>query len=119
MGMQEISKEVRLQKWAQQVKTCRESGLSVAEWCRANGMKPSTYYNRQQKVARAVSHELTVQERSSPSFIEYHPTSFSPEPMLIIHLPNGTLEIHKGADTSIIEQTLRTLSELGLCCALL
>lgn len=112
MGIQEISKEIRLQIWAQQVANCRESGLSVAEWCGKNGMKTSTFYDHQRKVAKAVSHELSVQQGSSPSFVEYHPQSFSPEPMLTLHLPYGTVEIHHGADTSIIEQTLRTLKAL-------
>lgn len=112
MGIQKIAKEVRLQKWAQQVKTCREIGLSVADWCRKNGIKTTTFYDRQRKVARALSHELAVQQRSSPNFVEYTPQSFSPEAMLTLHLPCGMVEIHKGADTSIIEQTLRTLKAL-------
>ena len=111
MGVQQITKEVRLQKCVAG-KVLPRKRPECSDWCGENGIKTTTFYDRQRKVARAVSHELAVQQRSSPSFEEYHPQSFSAEPMLTLHLPYGTVAIHKGADTSIIEHTLHTLNAL-------
>ena len=39
-----VKQRVRMEEWAQQMRTCRESGSSVAGWCRENGSNPKTYW---------------------------------------------------------------------------
>ena len=45
-----IKQEVRLQEWAAQIEAQQASGLTIREWCKENGIKPNTYYNRIRKV---------------------------------------------------------------------
>ena len=45
-----IKQEVRLQEWSAQIKSQQASGLTIREWCKENGIKPNTYYNRLRKV---------------------------------------------------------------------
>lgn len=42
--------EVRLQEWSAQIEAQQTSGLTIREWCKENGIKPNTYYNRLRKV---------------------------------------------------------------------
>ena len=45
-----IKKEMQLQEWSAQIKAQQASGLTIQEWCKENGIKPNTYYNRLRKV---------------------------------------------------------------------
>ena len=45
-----IKQEVRLREWAEQIEAQRASGLSVKEFCEANGLKIKTYYYHLRKV---------------------------------------------------------------------
>ena len=48
--IQKIKKEVRRKEWAEQVRECQNSGLSVREWCQQNGINVYTYYRRLRKL---------------------------------------------------------------------
>ena len=41
-----VKKEVKLSKWAEMIQQRNESGLTVADWCRQNGINLKTYYYR-------------------------------------------------------------------------
>lgn len=45
-----VKHELRLQEWSAQIKAQQASGLTIREWCKENGIKPNTYYNRLRKV---------------------------------------------------------------------
>ena len=39
-----VKKEVKLSKWAEMVRKRNESGLTVTDWCKENGINLKTYY---------------------------------------------------------------------------
>ena len=63
-----VAQQTRLNQWAQQIRECnnRPSGMTVDEWCSANGLTKANYYWRLRKVREAL---LTVAE-SAPAFVE-------------------------------------------------
>ena len=71
-----VAQQTRLNQWAQQIRECnnRPSGMTVDEWCSANGLTKANYYWRLRKVREAL---LTVTE-SVPTFVELK----EPEPEL-------------------------------------
>lgn len=52
LSVKQISDEVRLKEWMQRIKTCRESGLLVAQWCRENNVVEPTYYYWLKKIRK-------------------------------------------------------------------
>lgn len=42
--------QVRYAEWARQYEEQQASDLSVTEWCKENGINPSTYYHRLRKI---------------------------------------------------------------------
>ena len=38
-----IKNKVRINEWSEMVKTCRNSGLTVQQWCDLNGINIKTY----------------------------------------------------------------------------
>lgn len=49
-----IKSEVKLKQWVEMVKCRKESGLSVSEWCKENGINLKTYYYRLKRVREAL-----------------------------------------------------------------
>ena len=52
-----IKNKVRINEWSEMVKDCRSSGLTVQQWCGANGINIKTYYYRLRKVREAICEE--------------------------------------------------------------
>ena len=61
IGMNEIAKvkkEVKVSQWAEMVRQRNESGLTVTDWCKENGINLKTYYYRLKRVRQAVCNEI-------------------------------------------------------------
>ena len=50
MRAQEVKQQVRLREWAEQINACKQSRLTVKQWCKENGIHIKTYYNRMKRV---------------------------------------------------------------------
>lgn len=53
-----VKKEVKVSKWAEMVRQRNESGLTVTDWCKENGINLKTYYYRMKRVRQAVCNEI-------------------------------------------------------------
>ena len=63
-SLQRANQQHRLVEWNRRVDACRNSGLSVGQWCRENGVTVSTYFSWQEKVFQALKEvqEVTFAE---------------------------------------------------------
>ena len=50
----EIKNKVRISEWSDMVRACRDSGLTVQQWCNSNGINIKTYYYRLRKVRESL-----------------------------------------------------------------
>ena len=50
----EVKEDIRLQRWASEVKACQESGMTVLDWCSENGIKPKNYYYHLKRVRESM-----------------------------------------------------------------
>ena len=116
MNMKKVSHEMNLQKWTQIVEKCRSSGQTAVKWCVENNINIKTYYYWQRKVCNAVCNELTISNNNveqTPAFAEVIlPNRRTSEVAITISLNNISLQIHNGADESVIAQTLRILKSI-------
>lgn len=46
----EVKTSVQLAKWAESYEAYRKSGMNAREWCRTNGIAPSSFYYRLRKI---------------------------------------------------------------------
>ena len=53
-----VKKEAKLVQWAEMVRSRNESGLTVTDWCKQNGINLKTYYYRLKRVRQAVCSEM-------------------------------------------------------------
>ena len=73
-SLQRANQQQRLVEWSRRVEACRNSGLSVGQWCQENGIAVSTYFSWQRKVFQALQEvqevtfaEVPILERSQAS----------------------------------------------------
>ena len=57
-----VKKKIKLAQWAEMVRQRNESGLTVTEWCKQNGINIKTYYYRLKRVRQAVCNEIEQHE---------------------------------------------------------
>ena len=53
-----VKKEIKLAEWAEMVRSRNESGLTVTDWCKENGINLKTYYYRLKRMRQAVCSEI-------------------------------------------------------------
>lgn len=126
MTTREAKHAVRLQEWGRMVNLCQESGLTVNQWCRENGMKPACYYYRLAQVRKAVldhSDLVSVSERGSamPTLVKVEAASLEQQQSSTPKTPceryfrlqcRGTvLEIPVGAGSEDIAEVLKAMGQ--------
>lgn len=81
MTTREAKHAVRLQEWGQMVKLCHESGLTVNEWCKQNGLKPACYYYRLSQVRKEIlNHRKSAYpSQTMPALVKVDVTSVKPQ----------------------------------------
>lgn len=55
-----VKERVRKEEWAEQVRRCRKSGLTVSEWCKQNNINPKTYYYHLRKIRKEICEQIPV-----------------------------------------------------------
>ena len=108
MKISEVKQEYQLQEWSGMLRQRKESGLSVKEWCREQGLAEHIYYYRLRKLRQAA---CTALEQAQPLQLAEVPLAPKPQeshakPRLTTKI--GTLEI-MDADRSTLDQVLRMM----------
>ena len=55
----EIKRQAALMEWAERVRACRSSGLSVTAWCEEEGIERKTYYRWEREVLKLAGENRT------------------------------------------------------------
>ena len=69
--MDKVTRQFRLQQWAEALRDHKESGLTVMEWCRRHNVSKYQFYYRQREVSSKGSDpniRTYLQKGSLPGF---------------------------------------------------
>ena len=109
-NLQEFNASQKLLEWSERIASCRNSGMSVREWCKVNGIPLSTYYNQQRKVYEAS--RSAAESEQKPQFTEIRVPQSSCTLVATIRIGDAEADIYPGAD----EETLRTICRVLKSC---
>lgn len=84
-----VKKQVIEDEWADKIRQCRESGLTVSEWCKENDINYKTYYYHLRKVRKKICEQIPVPVMTVPE--ESHSVKISIGDM-IAEIPEGISE---------------------------
>jgi transposase-like protein len=109
--IQKVNRQVKMAQWANLVRDCRSSGLTVNHWCQENHIKPSTYYYWLKVLRQAA---LSAHECPDVSFTEIplpkKKKESANDTILTIHLDcKGTIEVNSGIPSELLTCLIRSL----------
>ena len=61
-----VKKQVQKAEWTERIRKCSESGLTVSEWCRENGINLKTYYYHLRKLRKEICEQIPVPVMTVP-----------------------------------------------------
>ena len=104
-ALQTLNENHKMDEWAARITACRNSGLSVQEWCRSNDICTQTYYRWQKRLFELAQAQQEVR------FAEITPAQPVPSVgiTVTIRIAGAEADIHNGADTATVEAVLRIL----------
>ena len=102
-SLQRLNANQRVEIWGQRIAACRNSGMTVREWCNQEGLSEKTYYYWQHKLYRIVTEE--------PSFVEIPATPIPTVSDVVATIQIGHLcaAIHPGADEATMTALFRAM----------
>ena len=110
-----VTREYRANQWAEIVKTCRNSGQTIRDWCEDNEISEKSFYYWQRKFREQIC-QVIIPNAPAPliPFAEINIAQTSqPEAIAVtIRIGDTTADIHKGADPETVEFVIRTLKSL-------
>lgn len=106
-ALQVLNEHNKVSEWAARITECRNSGLSVREWCKANHLCTQTYYKWQRRLYEMAQAQQEVQ------FAEVTPVQVQPvrcgNVAVTVRIAGTVADIHSGADAATVETVLRIL----------
>ena len=102
----------RRQFWQTAIEAHRQSGLSIAAFCKKEGLSEAAYYYWRRKLAGGV---LQAKEKSPPDFLEVVVAGSHNAALELVFSGGPTLRIPPGADHKNLSHVLSALRQAGLC----
>lgn len=114
MNEVKLSHDVKMQEWALLIKTCRESGLSVREWCKQNNVSEQTYYYWLKRIRAKIIENSPIQETNNntqPTFIpiDYTPVKENKISKIIIEKDDIHIEVPVAIHEDLMINIVRAL----------
>ena len=102
--------------WRKAIKKWRNSGLSIRQFCKDQGLsKPSFYYWRK-KLTKTEATEVDRQKDNKPSaFIEVSIPDGNLSTLELVLTSGNILKISSSVDSRALNNVLSVLREAGLC----
>ena len=135
MKVQDAKEQIKLRGWAMQIDACNSSGLTVKQWCAANGVAIKTYYYHVKRVREEMLNTIEIANALKPPRLSNTRENIDPlQTNLIVSerlpvfaalpmpKPKGAavtvwvgayaVDIQNGADEAIVEQVLKVVARI-------
>ena len=104
----DVKREYQLQEWRGMLRECKESGLTVKNWCAERGITEHAYYYRLRKLRQAACEALQQAQPVQLAEIPLAPKETEFRAQLRLTTQAGTLEI-ADADCEVLDHVLRVM----------
>lgn len=112
MSKEQKSDTDQRQFWQMVIDTCKESDLSIAAFCKKEGISVAAYYYWRKKL---VGSHPKSNRKTPPAFIEVALPQSNATVLELVLLSGNTLRINPGADNKMLINVLSALRRADLC----
>lgn len=104
-ALQTLNEQNKAAGWAVRIAECRNSGLSVREWCSEHNVCAQTYYRWQKRLFEMARAQQEVRFAEVTPVQSAHPNKVA----VTVRIAGAEAEICNGADAATVETVLRIL----------
>jgi hypothetical protein len=112
MSKEQKSDTDQRQFWQMVLDTCKESDLSIAAFCKKEGISVAAYYYWRKKL---VGSHPKSNRKTPPAFIEVALPQSNAAVLELVLSSGNTLRINPGADNKMLLDVLSALRQADLC----
>lgn len=105
-NLQTLNKQTKIAMWSERVAACRNSELSVAKWCKENGICEATYYTWQRRIFEITKAQQTVQ---FTEVTEQIPERTNAGIAVTVELSGAEVHVHNSADVATVKAVLQMI----------
>lgn len=102
-NLQRLNANQRVEVLGQRIAACRNSGMTVREWCSQEGLSEKTFYYWQRKLYQMVMVESTFVE------IPTAPVPTANRVIATLEISGVCASVHSGADEQTLASLLRAM----------
>lgn len=118
MSIKDSTREYRLSQWLPIIKECRNSGMSVKDWCEQNNVNEKRFYYWQRKIREAATEALPSVTKQ-PAFVQVPAPIKSPNPLemptfipsMVLKVGNVSLELSDTVQSELLASVLKVLTD--------
>ena len=104
------------QFWQMVIETWQNSGMSVRQFCKQEGLSEPSFYSWRKKLAKVEEPEADKEEVCQPGpFIQVSMPTDQHGGLELVLSSGNTLRISKATDSKTLTDVLSALREVGLC----
>ena len=112
MGAWEIKRQAALAGWAERVRECRSSGVSVTVWCEEQGIERRTYYRWEREVLRQAGESRAM--AAQPEFAQLAPArqrqrDENSGAKVCVRVGSVIVDVYPGADLEMVGALCKVL----------
>ena len=100
--MNQLTREIRNNKWAEIIIAASKSGLTKAEFCKQNGISRKTFYNYQKKLGHELYEATQTQEARLVEVPVSRAVQLPTAAAAVIHAGDISIEISDGISESTL-----------------
>ena len=104
-GLQTLNANTRTADWAERIRECRSSKMSVRNWCKENGLSEKTYYYWQRKLFQLVSEQQNAFAEITPRLGRRREQDIA----ATIRIGELEADIYAGSDAGMIEAVVHAM----------
>lgn len=108
LSVNQLTKEIRYNKWAEIVLAANNSGMTRAEFCKQNGINRKTFYYYQSKIRQSLGNSMASTEDVTFVEVPVVAEKTSAIAVAVIHIGNVSIDIND----SISESTLMSIGRM-------
>ncbi|MDD2302916.1 MAG: hypothetical protein PHG30_10170 [Eubacteriales bacterium] len=107
--LQKVKHNNNLAEWAEMVRACKNSGMTVRAWCHEQGLNEKTYYYRQKQICNALPERMNTPVQ----FAEVDSPTTGAANGSGVQIRIGAAEIHvdSHADLALLRDVLRIVAQ--------
>ena len=106
-----VKRHLKQEQWKALINDCQSGKMTVAAWCKVNGICEQTYYRNLKRLREQLCETISIPSESLEK-IEITSPFPSTNVGVIIHLQNATVEICEGTCLQTIQTVLAALKSV-------